>query len=44
LPDLEVKEVRETDAVTPDAMEHLREIGRRVAGRVDPELLRGFPA
>ena len=44
LPDLEVKEVRETDAVTPNAMEHLREIGRRVAAKVDPELLRGFPA
>jgi hypothetical protein len=44
LSNIEVAEVRETDAVTPEAMEHLRAIGREVAKKVDAGLFRRFPA
>jgi predicted acylesterase/phospholipase RssA len=44
LSDISVGDVRETDAVTPQAMEQLRAIGRAVAKKVDPDLVRSFPA
>jgi hypothetical protein len=44
LSNIAVGEVRETDAVTPRAMEQLRAIGRAVAKKVEPDLVRSFPA